>query len=225
VDEINRAMPKTQSALLEAMAERQITVDGTTHVLPAPFLVLATENPIEFEGVFPLPEAQLDRFFLKARLGYPPAEDELLVIRDQRGGHPLDRLRPTLDVSDLERLQAAIDDVYLDGMIERWIVDLVRATRQLGQVTIGASVRGSLALERAARAWALLHDRSYVVPEDVLALFEPVLGHRLVLAPTFLAEMRGAPREELLDDLRRRCLEIAPLPELPLRHEESPRPS
>src|SRR5579864_8472653 len=117
VDEINRAMPKTQSALLEAMAERQVTVDGVTRVLPAPFLVLATENPIEFEGVFPLPEAQLDRFFLQARLGYPSAEDELLVIRDQRDGHPLDRLEPTLDVSDLERLQAAIDDVYLDGMI------------------------------------------------------------------------------------------------------------
>ena len=198
VDEINRAMPKTQSALLEAMAERQITVDGTTHPLPKPFLVLATENPIEFEGVFPLPEAQLDRFFLKARLGYPSAEDELLVIRDQRGGHPLERLRPVLAVADLERLQAAIDDVYLDELIERWIVDLVRATRQLDQLLIGASVRGSLALERAARGWALLHGRGYVVPEDVLALFAPVLGHRMVLAPTFLAETRGAPRDELL---------------------------
>ncbi|HST25636.1 MAG TPA: MoxR family ATPase [Gaiellaceae bacterium] len=225
VDEINRAMPKTQSALLEAMAERQITVDGTTHVLPSPFLVLATENPIEFEGVFPLPEAQLDRFFLKARLGYPPAEDELLVIRDQRGGHPLDRLRPTLAVSDLERLQSAVDDVYVDPIIERWIVELVRSTRRLEQVTIGASVRGSLALERASRARALLHDREYVVPEDVLALFEPVLGHRLVLAPAFLAEMRGSPREDLLAHLAERCLELAPLPELPLGPEESPRAS
>src|SRR6266702_5073213 len=198
VDEINRAMPKTQSALLEAMAERQITVDGTTHVLSKPFLVLATENPIEFEGVFPLPEAQLDRFFLKARLGYPSADDELLVIRDQRGGHPLDRLRPTLAVLDLEQLQAAIDDVYVDELIERWIVDLVRATRRLDQVLIGASVRGSLALERAARGWALLHGRGYVIPEDVLALFAPVLGHRIVLSPTFLAETRGAPRDELL---------------------------
>ena len=142
VDEINRAMPKTQSALLEAMAERQITVDGTTHELPQPFLVLATENPIEFEGVFPLPEAQLDRFFLKARLGYPSAEEELLVIRDQRGGHPLERLRAALGLDELRRLQAAVDDVYVDPLIERWLVDLVRATRQLEQVTIGASVRG-----------------------------------------------------------------------------------
>jgi MoxR-like ATPase len=228
VDEINRAMPKTQSALLEAMAERQITVDGTTHVLPKPFLVLATENPIEFEGVFPLPEAQLDRFFLKARLGYPSVEDELLVIRDQRGGHPLDRLRPALGVVELERLQTAIDDVYVDGLIERWIVDLVRATRQLDQVLIGASVRGSLALERAARGWALLHGRSYVIPEDVLALYAPVLGHRMVLSPAFLAETRGAARDELLRILARRCLEIAPLPELgleALQHEEPSRPS
>jgi MoxR-like ATPase len=223
VDEINRAMPKTQSALLEAMAERQVTVDGTTHVLPAPFLVLATENPIEFEGVFPLPEAQLDRFFLRARLGYPSADEELLVIRDQRGGHPLDRLQPALGVLDLRRLQAAVEDVYVDGLIERWLVDLVRATRQLDQVTIGASVRGSLALERAARAWALLHGRGYVVPEDVLALFTPVLGHRVVLAPSFLAETRGAPREELLDTLAARCLELAPVPELTASLEESSR--
>jgi MoxR-like ATPase len=223
VDEINRAMPKTQSALLEAMAERQITVDGTTHVLPAPFLVLATENPIEFEGVFPLPEAQLDRFFLKARLGYPSAEEELLVIRDQREGHPLDRLQPALAVHELQRLQAAVGEVYVDDLIERWLVELVRATRQLEQVTIGASVRGSLALERAARAWALLHGRSYVVPEDVLALFAPVLGHRLVLSPAFLAESRGAPRDELLASLSGRCLALAPVPEL--RQEALSRPS
>ena len=215
VDEINRAMPKTQSALLEAMAERQITVDGTTHVLPKPFLVLATENPIEFEGVFPLPEAQLDRFFLKARLGYPAADDEVLVVRDHRGTPPLERLGPVLSAVDLDRLQAAIDDVYLDGLIQRWIVDLVSATRRLDQVLIGASVRGSIALDRAVRAWALLHGRSYVVPEDVLALFAPVLGHRMVLSPAFLAETRGAPRDELLGILARRCLEIAPPPELP----------
>src|SRR5262249_14173145 len=183
VDEINRAMPKTQSALLEAMAERQITVDGTTYALPAPFLVLATENPIEFEGVFPLPEAQLDRFFLQARLGYPSADDELLVIRDQRDGHPLDRLETRLSMADPVELQAGVEEVYVDALVERWLVDLVRATRGLSEVTIGASVRGSLALERAACAWALLHERSFVVPEDVVTLFAPVLGHRLVLAP------------------------------------------
>ena len=223
VDEINRAMPKT---LLEAMAEGQITVDGTTHPLPQPFLVLATENPIEFEGVFPLPEAQLDRFFLKARLGYPPADDELLVIRDQRGGgHPLERLGPVLAIPDLERLQASIEDVYVDELIERWIVEVVRATRRLEQLVIGASVRGSLALERATRAWALLHGRGYVIPEDVLALFAPVLGHRMVLAPAFLAETRGAPRDELLRIVAARCLELAPLPELALDDEEPSRHS
>ena len=145
VDEINRAMPKTQSALLEAMAERQITVDGTTYPLPSPFLVLATENPIEFEGVFPLPEAQLDRFFLKARLGYPSADEELLVIRDQRDGHPLERLQPTLGVDDLQRLQAAVGDVYVDGLIERWLVELVRATRD--------SCSRSRSARRFAAAW------------------------------------------------------------------------
>jgi MoxR-like ATPase len=221
VDEINRAMPKTQSALLEAMAEQQVTVDGVTHVLPAPFLVLATENPIEFEGVFPLPEAQLDRFFLQARLGYPSAEDELLVIRDQRDGHPLGRLEPTLTMRELARLQEAVESVYVDELVERWIVDLVRATRELDEVTIGASVRGSLALERAARAWALLHEREFVVPEDVVALFAAVLGHRLVLAPAFLAEARGAPREELLQRVADRCLALAPLPQLPLERQES----
>jgi len=225
VDEINRAMPKTQSALLEAMAERQVTVDGVTRVLPAPFLVLATENPIEFEGVFPLPEAQLDRFFLQARLGYPSAEDELLVIHDQRDGHPLDRLEPRLTMRELARLQASVEDVYVDALVERWIVDLVRATRELSEVTIGASVRGSLALERAARAWALLHERSFVVPEDVVALFAPVLGHRLVLAPAFLAESRGAPRDELLRRVADRCLELAPLPQLALGPREPSRAS
>jgi MoxR-like ATPase len=225
VDEINRAMPKTQSALLEAMAEGQITVDGTTYQLPSPFLVLATENPIEFEGVFPLPEAQLDRFFLQARLGYPSADDELLVIRDQREGHPLGRLEPVLTMAELGRLQAAVEDVYVDPLLERWIVELVRATRGIGEVTIGASVRGSLALERATRAGALLHGRPFVVPEDVLALFSPVLGHRIVLAPAFLAEARGAPREELLERVTARCLELAPLPQLPLAHEEPSRAS
>ncbi len=132
---------------------------------------------------------------------------------------------PALGLDELRRLQAAVDDVYVDPLIERWLVDLVRATRQLEQVTIGASVRGSLALERAARAWALLHGRSYVRPEDVLALFAPVLGHRVVLAPAFLAETRGAPREELLATLAARCVEIAPVPELAAGHEEPSRPS
>jgi MoxR-like ATPase len=214
LDEINRAMPKTQSALLEAMAERQVTIDGQTLVLPQPFLVLATENPIEFEGVFPLPEAQLDRFFLKARLGYPDEEDEVSVVLDQREGHPLDRLQPVVGVADLARLEAALVAVYVDELVRRWLIRLVRATRQLDALTIGASVRGSLALERAARAWALLNGRSYATPEDVETMFAPVLGHRLVFAPSFIAEARGRSKEEILLEIYRRCTEHAPPPEL-----------
>jgi MoxR-like ATPase len=214
VDEINRAMPKTQSALLEAMAERQVTIDGQTLVLPKPFLVLATENPIEFEGVFPLPEAQLDRFFLKARLGYPGEEDELGVVLDQQQGHPLDGLRPLVTVADLERLESALAAVYVDDLVRRWTIRLVRATRGLPEVSIGASVRGSLALERASRAWALLSGRSYTTPEDVEIMFAPVLGHRLAFSPTFIAEARGRSKEEILQEIYRRCTETAPPPEL-----------
>jgi MoxR-like ATPase len=214
VDEINRAMPKTQSALLEAMAERQVTIDGQTYVLPQPFLVLATENPIEFEGVFPLPEAQLDRFFLKARLGYPGEEDELAVVLDQQEGHPLDRLRPVVTAAELSSLESALGAVYVDELVRRWTIRLVRVTRELPEVSIGASVRGSLALERAARAWALLDGRPYATPEDVERMFAPVLGHRLVFSPAFIAESRGRSREEILLEVYGRCVEIAPPPEL-----------
>jgi MoxR-like ATPase len=214
VDEINRAMPKTQSALLEAMAERQVTIDGHTYVLPQPFLVLATENPIEFEGVFPLPEAQLDRFFLKARLGYPDEDDELGIVLDQHDGHPLDRLQPVVNAAELDRLEAALGAVYMDDLVRRWTIALVRVTRELPEVSIGASVRGSLALERAARAWALLDGREYATPDDVERMFPPVLGHRLVFAPSFIAESRGRTREEILLEMYARCIEVAPPPEL-----------
>src|SRR5262245_46770 len=217
VDEINRAMPKTQSALLEAMAERQVTIDGHTYVLPKPFLVLATENPIEFEGVFPLPEAQLDRFFLKARLGYPDEDEELGVVLDQQDGHPLDRLRPVVAVADLEELEAALGLVYVDDLVRRWTIKLVRATRELPEISIGASVRGSLALERAARAWALLDGRSYTTPQDVERMFAPVLGHRFVFSPAFIAESRGRTKDEILQEVYRRCAELAPPPELEQR--------
>src|SRR5919199_56411 len=180
VDEINRAMPKTQAALLEAMAEQQVTVDGETRILPDPFLLLATENPIEYEGTFPLPEAQLDRFFLKTALGYPDADDELRIVVEQRHGHPLGRLEAAVTLDEVRELREAAQDVYVDELLQRWIVDLVRATREDEAVAIGASVRGSLALERAARAWALFHDRSFVVPDDVDRLFGPVLMHRIV---------------------------------------------
>jgi MoxR-like ATPase len=213
VDEINRAMPKTQSALLEAMAEGQVTVDGVTRVLPQPFLLLATENPIEYEGTFPLPEAQLDRFFLRTALGYPDAEDEMKILNEQRRGHPLAHLQPVLAVEEIEELRRAVQDIYVDPIIQRWIVDLVRATRETDAISIGASVRGSLALERAARAWALLTRRGYVVPEDVEHLFHSVLVHRVVFRPAFLAEARKTGWDAAMHEFRRRCLELAPRPQ------------
>ena len=149
VDEINRAMPRTQSALLEAMAERQITADGESRPLPEPFLILATQNPLDHEGTFPLPEAQLDRFFLRTTLGYPSLDDELRVVQEQLHAHPLDTLEPGIDVGELRQIQAATEDVYIDPIIQRWLIELVRATRELEIVRVGASVRGSLALERA----------------------------------------------------------------------------
>src|SRR5215204_5150875 len=213
VDEINRAMPKTQSALLEAMAERQVTVDGDTRLLPQPFLLLATENPIEHEGTFPLPEAQLDRFFLKTALGYPAAEDERQIVREQRHGHPLKYLKAVVTLDEIRELQRAVEDVYIDELIEGWLIDLVRATRELEEVAIGASVRGSLALERAARAWALLEGRNFVTPDDVEELFLPVLGHRVIFGPSFLVEMRRIGREEALERFLELCLARAPRPD------------
>jgi MoxR-like ATPase len=211
VDEINRAMPKTQSALLEAMAEHQVTVDGSTRRLPAPFFLVATENPIEQEGTFPLPEAQLDRFFLRTSLGYPDEDEELRIVQQQRGGHPLGSLRPVVSVGDVLELQEAIGDVYVDPIVQRWIVALIRATREVDFVSLGASVRGSLALERAARAWALVHGRDHAEPEDVEQLFTPVVAHRLLLEPEFLGET-DIDADEVARRVFERCLELAPRP-------------
>ncbi|HZO62675.1 MAG TPA: AAA family ATPase [Gaiellaceae bacterium] len=212
VDEINRAMPRTQSALLEAMAERQVTVDGASRRLPDPFVVIATENPIEQEGTFPLPEAQLDRFALQTALGYPARDEEVAIVLAQRHGHPLDDLRPVVGIDDVLALRRAVEEVYVDELVLRWIVDLVRATRHIDGVSTGASVRGSLTLERTVRAWALLHGRTYVDPKDVELLFLPVLGHRLLLTASYLAETRALGREEALGRIRIRCLELAPPP-------------
>jgi MoxR-like ATPase len=212
VDEINRAMPRTQSALLEAMAERQVTTDGESRRLPEPFLILATQNPLDYEGTFPLPEAQLDRFFLRTTLGYPHLADELRIVQEQRHSHPLESLQPAIDADELRRVQAATEDVYIDPMIQHWLIELVRATRELEIVRVGASVRGSLALERAARAWALVHGRSFVLPEDVEVLFVPVLAHRILLNPYVLdAEGEGTAQGDAAD-LMRRCLELLPRP-------------
>jgi MoxR-like ATPase len=212
VDEINRAMPKTQSALLEAMAEQQVTVDGETRRLSEPFLVMATQNPIEYEGTFPLPEAQLDRFFVKTALGYPDAEHEAQIVDEQLGGHPLGRLEPVIGLDDVAVLKNSIAGVFLHEAVGRWIVELVRATRRLDVVAIGSSVRGTLALNRAARAWAVLHSRRYVTPEDVEQLFVPVLIHRILFRPSFLAELRDRGWDAASEDVRERCLELAPKP-------------
>ena len=187
-------MPKTQSALLEAMAERQVTVDGVTRQLPAPFLLLATENPIEYEGTFPLPEAQLDRFFLKTALGYPAVDDELAILDEQRFAHPLDTLTSAITLDEVHELGVAVQHVYVDD------------------VAMGASVRGSLALERAARAWALLHGREFVVPADVESLFIPVIAHRVVFRAPFLARARSTGWREAIEDFRNQCLTVAPVP-------------
>jgi MoxR-like ATPase len=212
VDEINRAMPKTQSALLEAMAEGQVTVDGVTRQLEHPFLLLATDNPVEHEGTFPLPEAQLDRFFMRISLGYPAEVDELAILRDQRRGHPLDRLRPVVTIDDLRSLRRAVEDVYIDELLQQWIVRLVRATRELDILELAASVRGTLSLERAARAWALLEGRDHVVPEDVEALFPRVIGHRVLFTAPFAASTRTLSREDVLQKFWECCLGLAPRP-------------
>jgi MoxR-like ATPase len=210
VDEINRAMPKTQSALLEAMAEQQVTVDGETRPLADPFLVLATQNPIEYEGTFPLPEAQLDRFLVRTALGYPDAVDEARIVEEQLHGHPLGRLEPVIDLDDVATLRGAVASVFVHEAVARWMVELVRATRELELVAIGSSVRGTLALNRTARAWALLHDRRYVTPDDVEELFVPVLLHRILFRPSFLAEIRDRGWDAAAAEVRTRSLALAP---------------
>jgi MoxR-like ATPase len=213
VDEINRAMPKTQSALLEAMAEKQVTIEGDTHRLTEPFLVLATENPIEQEGTFPLPEAQLDRFAIRASLGYPNLEDEMLIVEEQRHVHPLESLDEVLTKDELMEVRAATEAVYVDRLMLRWLVELVRATRQLEIVSVGASVRASLALERVARAWVLMHGRTFVDTADIERLFLPVIAHRLVFEPFALAVEGTSSGGSLLDRVQAECLRLAPPPE------------
>ena len=180
-DEINRATPKAQSALLEAMEERQITVDGVTHQTPEPFMVLATQNPIEYEGTFPLPEAQLDRFLIRLELGYPSVQDERAMMERQRHGHPVAELAPVCASPDILGLQAAVREVYVDVLIQEYIVQLTDATRHHPSVYLGASPRGSLALQRLGQARAVLDGRDYVLPDDVKALAYPALGHRIIL--------------------------------------------
>lgn len=198
-DEINRATPKTQSALLEAMEEAQVTVDGITHMLPKPFIVLATQNPIEYEGTFPLPEAQLDRFLLRLHLGYPERADELKILDRQRKQHPLDTLTQVLTADRLVEMQEQVKDVYVDPLISEYIVNLVTATRNHEDVYLGASPRGSLALYRTAQANAAIRGRDYVTPDDVKALAESVLGHRLIINPA--ARIRNVQAGAIVGDV------------------------
>jgi len=198
-DEINRATPKTQSALLEAMEERQVTVDGQTYALPEPFVVLATENPIEYEGTFPLPEAQLDRFLVRISMGYPGRQNELEMLERQHREHPLDDLRQVVRVEELLLAQAAIKEIHVAAAVAEYVVSLVEATRHHADVYLGASPRGSLALYNAARAWAALAGRDYVIPDDVKALAEPTLAHRVIVTPS--ARMRHVDGRAVIGSL------------------------
>jgi len=183
-DEINRATPKTQSALLEAMEERQVTVDGVTHQLAKPFLVLATQNPIEYEGTFPLPEAQLDRFLMRISLGYPSPADEIRILEAQQYVHPIETIEQVVDTDELLNMQEQIKDIYVHDAIKEYIVALVGATRRHSDVYLGSSPRGSLALHRTSQARATLLERDYVIPDDIKALAQVTLAHRLIINPS-----------------------------------------
>ena len=180
-DEINRATPKTQSALLESMEERHMTVDGVTYPMPEPFMVIATQNPIEYEGTFALPEAQLDRFMLRIRLGYPQPLEEIVILDEQKREHPLEDVGEVASADELREMQTGIRQVYVDPTISDYIVRLVGATRSHPDIYLGASPRGSLALYRAGQALAALSGRDYVIPDDIKALAEPALAHRLII--------------------------------------------
>jgi MoxR-like ATPase len=182
-DEINRATPKTQSALLEAMEERQATVDGVTYAMPQPFLVLATQNPIEYEGTFPLPEAQLDRFMMRIHLGYPSAYEEVQMLDSQQRVHPIEQIHQVIGAQELLDAQRAVREVYVDRLIKEYIVSVVEATRRHPDVYLGASPRGSLALVKTSQAKAAIRGRDFVSPDDIKELADPALAHRLILSP------------------------------------------
>ncbi|MBI2955436.1 MAG: MoxR family ATPase [Chloroflexi bacterium] len=201
-DEINRATPKTQSALLECMEERQMSVDGVTHRMPVPFLVMATQNPIEYEGTFPLPEAQLDRFLMRISLGYPRKIDELTVLERQQVTHPIDQIDQVVGVDDLVRIHDMVKaSVYVDPLIRDYIVTLVEATRAHNDVYLGASPRGSIALFRTSQFRAAMRGRDYVIPDDVKALVQPTLAHRIIVSPSARIRNVGASAvaAEILD--------------------------
>ncbi|HXQ96049.1 MAG TPA: MoxR family ATPase [Candidatus Acidoferrales bacterium] len=204
-DEINRATPKTQSALLECMEERQATIDGRTHPMPSPFLVLATQNPIEYEGTFALPEAQLDRFMLRLRLGYPTPAEEIVVLDQQKRVHPLGQIGEVVSVEELLAMQAAVREVYVDPVVADYLVRITAATRTHPDVQLGASPRGSLALYHGAQAMAALEGRDYAIPDDVKAVAEPALAHRIIVKTA--ATLRDVDGRQVIRDV----LEMTPV--------------
>jgi MoxR-like ATPase len=198
-DEINRATPRTQAALLEAMQERQVTTGGVTRALPEPFLVLATQNPIEYEGTFPLPEAQLDRFLIRLSLGYPGRHDEVQMLRRLRKRHPIDAVEQVVDGRDIAALHDAVTDVHVAESLEEYILDIVDATRKRADLALGASPRGTLALYKTSQALAALAGRDYVIPDDVKTLVPATLAHRLIVKPE--SELRGRTSEGILREI------------------------
>ncbi len=205
-DEINRATPKTQAALLEAMEERQVTVDGVTHILQRPFLVLATQNPIEYEGTFPLPEAQVDRFMLRISLGYPTQADEIAVLNSQQTHHPIEDIGQVVSAEELVLAQQAAKEVYMDDLIKEYIVQLTNATRKHPDVYLGASPRGSLALFKTARARAAMESRNYVIPDDIKALADFTLSHRIIISPS--ARIKNVDARAIMGEV----LDSTPIP-------------
>ena len=199
VDEINRATPKTQSSLLEAMEERQVTVDGHTYMLAQPFMVLATQNPIEYEGTFPLPEAQLDRFMIRLEIGYPSAEEELNILDRQQFAHPVNSLQQVISLAELQEAQTAIKEIYVDNHIKQYIVELVRRTRQHPDVYLGSSTRGALALYRLGQARAAVQGRDYVLPDDIKALAKWSLSHRIIVGPA--ARIKDIDARDIVEDI------------------------
>ncbi|HNB51902.1 MAG TPA: MoxR family ATPase [Anaerolineales bacterium] len=205
-DEINRATPRTQSALLEAMQERQVTIDGVPHALPRPFLVLATQNPVELEGTFPLPEAQVDRFMLRIAIGYPTQADENLILERFRAADPLPDLKAVTTPEEVQKLQVTRREIRVEESVRDYVVRVARATREHNEVELGASPRATLALYAAAQAWAGINGRDYVLPDDVKELAPHVLTHRLMIAPQ--AQLRGRTPEQLVADI----VEAVPVP-------------
>ena len=195
-DEINRTTPKTQSALLEAMAERHVTVEGETHLLPSPFIVLATQNPIEHHGTYPLPESQLDRFMLRLRIGYPNAADEERILRDREYTDPLDDLEPVMRNHDVLELQRAVTTVSVDDSLVQYLMRIVAATRDSEMLDLGVSPRGTLSLFRAAQALALGEDRNFCIPDDIKRLVVPVFAHRIVVSSRFSSSLRRSEEAE-----------------------------